>query len=70
MEIGKRIKYLRKSQQRTIQEIAEVCGFSKSLLSKIENGRTTSPVATLVKIANALGVNLIYWMRMSWLEPC
>jgi transcriptional regulator with XRE-family HTH domain len=45
-------------QQRTLQEVADYCGFSKSLLSKIENGKTLPPVATLVKIAEALGVKV------------
>src|SRR5690554_6314583 len=58
MEIGKRIKFYRKSQQRTLQEIADVCGFTKSLLSKIENGHTIPPVATLIKIARALGMRV------------
>lgn len=58
MELGKRIKQLRKEQRRTQDDIAERCGFTVSLLSKIENGKTTPPVSTLVKIANALGVNV------------
>ena len=32
--------------------------FSKSLLSKIENGQTASAIATLSKISEALGVSL------------
>jgi len=58
MELGKRIRYIRKSQRRTLQEIADACGFTKSLLSKIENGRTMPPVATLIKIAGTLGVRV------------
>jgi len=58
MNIGNRIRYLRKSQRRTLQDIADMCGFTKSLLSKIENGKTTPPVATLMKIANSLGVKV------------
>jgi transcriptional regulator with XRE-family HTH domain len=58
MELGKRIRLLRKQQKRTQDEIASRCGFTVSLLSKIENGQTTPPVATLMKIANALGVKV------------
>lgn len=58
MEIGRRIRLLRKQQQRTQNDIAARCGFTVSLLSKIENGQTTPPVATLMKIANALGVKV------------
>lgn len=55
MELGKRIKKIRMQQGRTLQEIADKCGFSKSLLSKIEGDKTSPPVATLTKIAGALG---------------
>jgi transcriptional regulator with XRE-family HTH domain len=58
METGDRIKKLRTQQLRTLQEIADACGFTKSLLSKIENGRTAPSVASLSKIAAALGVKL------------
>ncbi|HZG55928.1 XRE family transcriptional regulator [Paenibacillus sp.] len=58
MELGKRIRLHRKQQKRTQDEIASRCGFTVSLLSKIENGQTTPPVATLMKIANALGLKV------------
>ena len=53
-----RIRSLRKRQQRTLKDVADRCGFTVSLLSKIESGKTTPPVATLSKIARALGVDL------------
>jgi transcriptional regulator with XRE-family HTH domain len=58
MELGKRIRFLRKTQRRTLREIADICGFTNSLLSKIENGKTMPPVATLMKIAASLGVKV------------
>jgi transcriptional regulator with XRE-family HTH domain len=57
MEIGARIRKLRRRQNRTLQAVADRCGFTRSLLSKIENGRTVPPVATLTRIAAALGVS-------------
>lgn len=58
MEIGINIKKIRKQQNRTLQDVADSCGFSKSLLSKIENGIVVPPVATLSKIAEALGTKV------------
>jgi transcriptional regulator with XRE-family HTH domain len=52
--IGKNIRKLRKLQHRTLQDVADNCGFTKSLLSKIESGTVVPPVATLIKIASAL----------------
>lgn len=58
MDLGKTIKKIRIEQNRNLTEIAEMCGFSKSLLSKIENGKTVPPIATLMKIADALGTKV------------
>lgn len=59
--IGKKVKQLRLRQKKTQQQIADACHISKSLLSKIENGQTSSAIATLSKISNTLDVPL------SWL---
>lgn len=58
MEIGIKIKKMRKQQHRTLQDIADACGFTRGLLSKIENGVVVPPVATLSKIAKSLGVKV------------
>lgn len=59
--IGKKIRQLRLRKKLTQQQIADQCDISKSLLSKIENGQTSSAIATLSKISKALEVPL------SWL---
>jgi len=56
--IGDRIKILRAAQNRTMQEVADACELSKSMISKIENNKTIPSVATLVKIAKVLGTNV------------
>ncbi len=56
MEVGKRIRKLRLQQKLTLQDIADTCGFTRSLLSKIENGKIAPSLGTLSKIAEALGV--------------
>jgi Predicted transcriptional regulators len=58
MGIGINIKKIRMQQNRTLQDVADDCGFTKSLLSKIENGIVVPPVATLSRIAGALGVKV------------
>ena len=58
MHPGARIRRLRCQQGRTLQEVADACGFTRSLLSKIETGKTSPPVSTLIKIATALGTRL------------
>lgn len=56
--LGVRIHKLRLQQHRTLEAVANECGFTKSLLSKIERGKSTPPVATLMKIASALGAEI------------
>ncbi|TDF93886.1 XRE family transcriptional regulator [Paenibacillus piri] len=58
MDLGNKIKKLRTEQNRNLMDIANACGFSKSLLSKIENGKTVPPISTLMKIADALGTKV------------
>ncbi|WP_337969754.1 helix-turn-helix domain-containing protein [Virgibacillus salexigens] len=59
--MGKKIKQMRLRTKKTQQQVADECGISKSLLSKIENGQTASAIATLSKISEVLHVPL------SWL---
>jgi len=56
--VGERIRGLRLAQNRTLQEVADHSGISKSMVSKIENDRTMPSVATLVKIAATLGTSI------------
>lgn len=58
LDIGVRIRSIRTQQGRTLEDIAQVCDCSKSLLSKIERGKVVPALATLSKIANALGVRI------------
>lgn len=51
---------MRLRNDKTQQQIADQCGISKSMLSKIENGQTAAAVATLSKISEALNVPLAW----------
>lgn len=58
LNIGDRIRMLRISQNRTMQEIAEASDLSKSMISKIESNKAVPSVAALVKIAKSFGTNI------------
>ena len=58
LNVGDRIKRLRINQKRTLQEVADNCGMSKGMISKIENNRTVPSMAALVKIAQSLGTTI------------
>ncbi|WJR76201.1 XRE family transcriptional regulator [Bradyrhizobium sp. NP1] len=56
--LGRRIRKLRKMQDRTLDSLAQEIGLTKGYLSKVETGRQTPPLATLSKLAKALGTDL------------
>lgn len=57
-QLGTRLRRIRRQQSRTLEEIAQRCDCTRSLLSKIETGKSTPPIATLSRIAQALGVEM------------
>ena len=61
--LGAKIRKLRRRRSQTLQDVSNICGLSKSLLSQIENEATAPPIATLVRIAKALGVTIGYFFK-------
>jgi len=57
--IGKNIRYFREKNGKTQQEIADICDFEKSTLSRIEAGRTNITIKNLYKLSVALGVRIM-----------
>jgi len=55
-QIGQRIRALRLQRDVTLDQLAEEVKLTKGQLSKIENGKVSSPVSTLTRIAAALSV--------------
>lgn len=55
MDIGKKIKELRKSKNLTQEEFSEQIGISRSYLSDLENNRKSPSVETLKQIAERSG---------------
>ena len=61
MNIGARIKDLRKSLGLTQKELAEKCGYkSLTTINKIELGINSVPIDSIEKLANALQVTPAY----------
>lgn len=54
--IGRRIRSLREQRTATLDQLARETKLTKGQLSRIENGKVSSPVSTLTRIAAALGV--------------
>lgn len=58
ISIGKKIKSIRESKGLTQQNLADLCDFEKSNVSRIESGRTNITIKNLYKISQALGVKI------------
>lgn len=58
--IGETIRELRKEKGYRQEELAKAIGYSKSVLSKIENGKISPTLDILFRLAEKLGVNLEY----------
>lgn len=56
--LGPRIALMRRRASLTLEQLAEQTGFTKGYLSRIENARVMPPVATLARIASALGLGV------------
>lgn len=57
MEIGGRIRFLRKALKLTQAQVAEIVGIDSSFYGQIERGANVPSLKTLLAIADALSVN-------------
>ena len=55
-KIGTRIKILREAKNMTQQDLADLCNFDKSDMSKIESGNANPTIKTLLRISQAIDV--------------
>lgn len=55
-QVGLRIREYREAKGITLEQLASETKLTKGQLSRIENGKVSSPVSTLTRIAVALGV--------------
>ncbi len=54
--VGSNLRALRRSLRLSLGELSRSSGVSRSMLSRIELGRTTPSIGVLWKIANAVGI--------------
>ena len=63
LDLGNQTRKLRNKRDLTLQDLANLTGLSKPNLSQIENNVVTPPIATLLKIATALGVPIGHFFQ-------
>ena len=58
VDVGERLRAIRTVRRTTLKTVAERAGLSESFLSQVERGRANASVASLKRIAGALGVSV------------
>ena len=58
VNVGERLRAIRRLRRATLRNVAERAGLSESFLSQVERGKANASVASLTRIAAALGVHL------------
>lgn len=58
MDLGGKIKGLRQNSHLTLKQLAEKVGCSDAYLSQVENAKVSPSIASLKRIAEALGVKI------------
>jgi transcriptional regulator with XRE-family HTH domain len=58
LELGERLRAIRLLRRQTLREVAEAAGVSESFVSQLERGRSSASVATLQRLAAAVGIEI------------
>src|SRR5215471_15377994 len=58
VDVGERLRAIRRARRCTLRTVAMRSGLSESFLSQVERGRSSASIASLRRIADALGVSM------------
>lgn len=58
VDVGERLRAIRMLRRRTLKDVARAAGVSESFLSQVERGRSSASVATLQRLAAAVGIEI------------
>ncbi len=58
VDVGERLRALRRLRRATLRTVAERSGLSESFLSQVERGRSSASIESLRRMADALGVSM------------
>jgi len=58
VQLSQRIRMLRIQRGYTLEQVSEITGLTRGVLSKVENFRVTPSIATISKIATAFGLSM------------
>jgi len=59
IDLGRRMKEIRKNHKYSLKDLSELCQCSVNYLSQLERGLNSPTIVTLIRITEALGVQLV-----------
>jgi transcriptional regulator with XRE-family HTH domain len=68
--LGRRLRYFRRIKKLTLHDLAKGAACSASLLSRIENDRTTPSLTTLHRLCRALEISVAALLTEAEEQPC
>jgi transcriptional regulator with XRE-family HTH domain len=68
-QIARRVRQFRTDRGMTLQQLSLATGFSKGLLSKIENCVVSPPIGTLARVAEAFDVHISEFFETGETQP-
>jgi XRE family transcriptional regulator, regulator of sulfur utilization len=68
-KLGPSVRRLREAQRISLRALAEGTGFSPSFLSQVENNQASPSIASMERIATALGVTLSEFFQTAEANP-
>jgi transcriptional regulator with XRE-family HTH domain len=69
IQISNRLKDIRKDKNITLQELADVAGISKGMLSQVENNRTIPSLTVFINLMRALQIDFNDFFKDINLQP-
>lgn len=57
-ELGNRIRYYRKKQHLSQEELAELCDFHPTYIGQLERGEKNATLESITKLSRGLGISL------------
>jgi XRE family transcriptional regulator, regulator of sulfur utilization len=69
VQLGASLRQLRTAKQLSLRSLAERTGFSASFLSQVENGQASPSIASMERIAAALGVTMGQFFQTTESSP-
>lgn len=68
INVGEKVRQLRKKNNVTLEKLSDATGLSYSFLSNLENGKHSITISNLNKLARYFNVDMVYFFSQNYLK--